>query len=471
MGKKIVTFLLSSVVFFQLYIPLIKVYKKKGYEVRMVIRKNIEKGYSDPTFKGKADAVKRLVKKHRVMVVDIEKWLQDAGLTFCVDGDTNSKNYMNYIESLIVNLIGALNENKRKRFTIVSLVENTNYVWRYHNYINFVDYVIFPHKDYLNSYVEWHLQNVEDYQEVPEQIPNKIKALRRYLKKIDIIDKYPILENVKNLEPSCKYETKEELEPVLMEQVNSSKNLFLGTPKYDFQFDYKRACKKYDIPKTKKIAIIFHPEYRIRIGIERYGIEFKDFYVNIHEWLRNLGYFVIVKDRLKDTRLKRELIGDLHINNHGLFPNPSIELLQLADIAVFFSSSVIEEVFHTKTAMVDVVIDDIDRAGFLRSDKYCYVVDGELPSEEEFKKNILKIEKDKEKKAHNKYVSNMMQKYYPVEKRPYSENIYNELNKIMNKRIIKQKGKKIKSKKDEPKTDKSKRDKKKSRKKKSRKKK
>ena len=87
------------------------------------------------------------------------------------------------------------------------------------------------------------------------------------------------------------------------------------------------------------------------------------------------------------------------------------------------------------------------------------------------KKNILKIEKDKEKEAHNKYVSNMMQKYYPVEKRPYSENIYNELNKIMNKRIIKQKGKKIKSKKDEPKTDKSKRDKKKSRKKKSRKKK
>lgn len=441
MGKKIVTFLLSSVVFFQLYVPLFKVYRKKGYEVRMVIRKNIDKKYSDPTLEKKADAVKRIVKKHRLKVIDIGQWLKDAGLTFCVDGDTNSKNYLNFIESYIVNLIGPMDINERKRFTIVSLVENTNYVWRYHNYINLVDYVIFPHKDYLDSYVDWQLKNVEEYQEVPEQMSVKIKALRKYLKKIDILDKYPIIENIKSLDPSRKYETKEELEPVLMEQVNSPKNLFLGTPKYDFVFDHKRACKKFDIPNVDKIAIIFHPEYRIRIGIEKYGEEFNDFYTNIHDWLRKLGYYVIVKDRLKDSRLKRELIGDLHINNHGLFPNPSIELLQLANLAVFFSSSVIEEVFHTNTAMVDVVIDDIDRVGFLRSDKYCYVINDELPSEENFKNNILKIERDKSKKAHHKYVSEVMRKYYPVDKRPYSENIYNELENIINKKSKKPKDK------------------------------
>lgn len=442
--KKIVTFLLSTIVSLQLYIPLFKVYHKNGYDVRMIVRKSIDRKHSDPTLR--EDDINSIVKKYRVTLIEIDEWLKDAGLTFCVDGDTNSKSYLNYIESLVVNLIGPMEKKERKRFTIVSLLENTNYVWRYHNYINLVDYVIFPHKDYLQSYKDWHMKHHDEYQEVPEKDDDKIIVYKRYLKKKKLLKDYPIFDNILALEPSVKYETVEELEPILDKQIESPKNLFLGTPKYDFKFDIKNIRKKHDIPNVDKIAVIFHPEYRIKIGVEKYGEDFLQFYNDIHDWLRKLGYYVIVKDRLKDKRLKRELKGDLHVYNQYVFPNPSIELLHMADIAIFFSSSAIEEVFYTNTMIVDVVIDDVDRLGFLRSNKYCYIIDKKLPTQEQFNQSVLKMKEDKQKKVHNKYIKKTMNKYYPLNKRPYSENIYNELEKIFTNRLKNKKAKKIKKK-------------------------
>lgn len=117
----------------------------------------------------------------------------------------------------------------------------------------------------------------------------------------------------------------------------------------------------------------------------------------------------------------------MHIYNHCLFPNPSIELLHIAEIAVIFSSSAIEEIVYSNTKTIDIKIDTIDRHTFLYNNS-CYVID-KLPDENTFKNNVSNLEQH----THADLLQ-LINKYYPINSRPYSENIFNAINYIYKNR-------------------------------------
>lgn len=430
--SKFVTFILSNMSSFQLYVPLFKIYKNNDYQIKLLLRDNYAKVYATPV--GKEEEFKDILKDYDIKLIEIKEWLKNAGITYCVDGDmTCGKRYC-YIESFIVNLITPMEPEERNRFFIISLLANTDYIWSYSFYYNLVDYIIFPHKDYLFSYYCYQMKKFSSYRQKFGFTPDAINGLEFYQKHLEeagLSPQYPMIKNILHIPVDPKYECPQMLKPILMEQINSSKNLFLGTPKYDFSYNVSQLYKKYDIPlKAKKIAIIFHPEYRMTTAYSKYGKEdFKRFYRNIHRWLHDLGFYIIVKDRLKGMNnsgkqlIKREKTGDLHIYNHCLFPNPSIELLYLAKVAVIFSSSAIEENFYTDTVTIDVKIDGCDRHGFLRKCKNCYVIDN-IPEEAIFKKK-LKMRLNNQKTDN---IKKNKEKYFPDVN--YSKAIFKTINYI-----------------------------------------
>lgn len=115
---KIITFILSNIASFQLYVPLFQIYNNNEYEIRLLLRDNIMKKYATPI--GKEKQFTDIIEKYNVKTIKLQNWLDDGGMTYCVDGDTMSNKYMGHIESYIINLIGPMQPEERKRFFIVS---------------------------------------------------------------------------------------------------------------------------------------------------------------------------------------------------------------------------------------------------------------------------------------------------------------------------------------------------------------
>ena len=174
---------------------------------------------------------------------------------------------------------------------------------------------------------------------------------------------------------------------------DNPKNLFIGTPKFNILLQKQKIREKHNLPK-RKYAIIFYPEYRIPIGQKKYP-NFMKFYDNIYKWLRELGYTIIVKDRKKGiNKITTFRKGDYYFDNVEYFPLTSIELIKISSLAIFFSSSVIEEIVMCKVPFIDVAIDNIDRFNFLRDKSYSYIIKT-LPDKHKFKKRVKKLRKNK----------------------------------------------------------------------------
>lgn len=436
--SQIVTFILSNITSFQLYVPLFKIYKEQCYNIKLLIRKNIRKPYICPI--GRESEYQIFLKEYDIKIIKLEEWLNNGGITYCVDGDISSFRYLSYIESYIVTLIAFLEPKERQKFLIISLLANTDYIWVYSYYINLVDYVIMPHKDYLFSFYSYNLKTYNKYQEsikYNKSNSNDFNTYQKYLEEINYNVKFPILDNILKIQSEPIYNSPQLLKPILMNHINSNKNLYIGTSKFDFDVDKNMIYQKYGIPKNTKIAVIFHPEHKYKQAYKKYTkLKIRTFFISIQNILRSLGYFIIIKDRLKDmifstgqTHYPRKLTGDLHIYNPYLFPNPSIELLYVADIAVIFSSSAIEELFYTNTTIIDIKVDDVDRHNFLRGDQNCYLIDT-LPDNETFINTIKHIEDNKQNGIYNKYIEHTTNTYFPVNQRPYSKHIYNTIKYI-----------------------------------------
>lgn len=171
-----------------------------------------------------------------------------------------------------------------------------------------MDYVIFPHKDYMFSFYDYQLRNFNTYHESLEFDKNykhDITLLKSNIKSnilsINEDLQFIIVKNILQMKTSLTYTCPQLLKPVLMKHINSLKNLYLGTPKLDVILDSDTIYEKYNIPIDKnKIVVIFHPEYRMLIANDKYGKHtFNKFYRNMHKWFRDMGYYIIVKDRLK----------------------------------------------------------------------------------------------------------------------------------------------------------------------------
>lgn len=112
----------------------------------------------------------------------------------------------------------------------------------------------------------------------------------------------------------------------------SDKNLYLGSPKYDVEFDEDKIRNKYKLYKDK-CALVLYPKV-----LESKKIDL----LKIYGLLKEMGYFVIVKSRGKDSASEK-FRGDKYLEDYTWYPHTTMELMHISDLVVNFDSTAIKE--------------------------------------------------------------------------------------------------------------------------------
>jgi len=302
-------FILSRKNYLPYYIPLIIEGNKYNLKSTIFLRNNLKKfvnPYED------IEQIKILSNQYNFNIKPLEQIKEVSGYIFVVEGD-------------IVGIKG-IKENcylfqKSKNQKIISLVCNYEFAMFYHQYINLVDYVIFPSKLYAEKY----------------------KTL-------------------------------------------SSKNLYLGSPKYTL----KIKNVNYNLPSNQKYCLFFFPKNPIQHNKSNTLYPSKLQILNIFSYLKKLGYKIIVKTREQDRILDQELKGDYYFEDY-IYPTSSMELITIVDFSICFSSSLIEECIFLKKPFIDFKVDlKKDRFKFLYQKEYSRQLQLNIDFNN-FKKNLEQI--------------------------------------------------------------------------------
>lgn len=126
---------------------------------------------------------------------------------------------------------------------------------------------------------------------------------------------------------------------------HNKKNLYLGSPKFDYELSDEEVLKKYSLDPLKKKAIIFYPRIR---DIKLCQLE------KISYYLRELDYQIVIKSRGKDPiQQNHNSLADKCLYDVSWFPHTSLELLKISNLVINFSSTVIEETIAFKKPMIN----------------------------------------------------------------------------------------------------------------------
>ena len=162
----------------------------------------------------------------------------------------------------------------------------------------------------------------------------------------------------------------------------SPKNLYLGSPKYDVNFNSDSIVRKYQLDPKKRNAFVILPKTR---DTHIFANSFSRLYNCLHD----LGYSIITKTRGKDAY--GSFLGDFHFMDHSWFPHDSMELMHASDIIINFSSTSIKECILLNKPLINFNVKPFDR--FLNDlYKHDYCID--LPVDfdpKELKDSILKL--------------------------------------------------------------------------------
>ena len=124
----------------------------------------------------------------------------------------------------------------------------------------------------------------------------------------------------------------------------SPKNLYLGSPKYDVNFNSDSIVRKYQLDPKKRNAFVILPKTR---DTHIFANSFSRLYNCLHD----LGYSIITKTRGKDAY--GSFLGDFHFMDHSWFPHDSMELMHASDIIINFSSTSIKECILLNKPLID----------------------------------------------------------------------------------------------------------------------
>lgn len=181
----------------------------------------------------------------------------------------------------------------------------------------------------------------------------------------------------------------------------SSKNLYLGSPKYDLNLNKKDILKKYNIEENKKRALVIFPRSR-----DASKIEIK----KIYNLLKEEGYDILVKTRGKDRINNKVYKGDYYFEDNSWYPHTTMELIKISDIIVNFSSTVIKETIMLEKPMINFHIKPFKRPlDFLYNFKFVIEYGNNIDINK-IKKDLnlltanYNINKDEYKKAKEKYL-------------------------------------------------------------------
>jgi len=152
----------------------------------------------------------------------------------------------------------------------------------------------------------------------------------------------------------------------------SNKNLYLGSPKYDVQFDEETVRRKYNV-RSDKVALFIspHPLYKTSFNQSE-----------VYKHLKEMGYLVVAKSRRKFSKYCKEngvsyLTKDVYLEDDVWFPHPTLELITMADVVINTDSSVIKECVMLGTPVVNFHLKREDTSGDRRVPGYMnYLSDG-----------------------------------------------------------------------------------------------
>jgi hypothetical protein len=152
----------------------------------------------------------------------------------------------------------------------------------------------------------------------------------------------------------------------------SNKNLYLGSPKYDYnKLNRNELLKKYNLPDKKFVLIVF-PRSR---DLDKINLNV------LYEFLKKMKFNIIVKTRGKDYVTDLKLKGDHYYEDFSWYPHDTMDLIELSDFVVNFGSTTIKECVMLKTPIIDFDIKPkgvIRGFNFLYDYDYCKVFDGNV---------------------------------------------------------------------------------------------
>lgn len=123
---------------------------------------------------------------------------------------------------------------------------------------------------------------------------------------------------------------------------SSSKNLYLGSPKYDTSLSEESIIKKYNLSNRKRALIIFP---RIR-DLSRIDMN------KIYSVVEEEGYEILVKSRGKDP-VPNHLRRGKYFEDDSWFPHTTMELIEISDFVINFGSTSIKECVLMKTPVIN----------------------------------------------------------------------------------------------------------------------
>ena len=349
-------FILSSMSFFQFYIPILLVSRNRNYKSYFIIKSNPKK-YTCPFQKENNENLEYYISKYNLDIryFDNLNIFDLNGIVIVVDGDIYGPPRKNALNSSI---IFKLDRNKVKIF---SLTEHLNFLWNYEYYMNDVDYICFTSKYIYNQINNLSLLEMKNThykkffnQELIDQIPNNIK-----------------------------------------------KNLYLGNTKFDFIPEKEIIYQKYNLNQNNKYCLFLYPKRPVDI------IHIK----NIYNHLKKLSFDIIVKSRPKDPKINDDMKGDHFIVGDN-YPNQSIELMKISDLCIFLGSSALEETIYCKIPSIELIPEtDIytERNNFLFDEKSnirIYPKNWENLNFDDFCKYFNKLEK-----KNSEYLNDLKNKF------------------------------------------------------------
>lgn len=194
-----------------------------------------------------------------------------------------------------------------KNHFVISFLEYFNFYWVYHKYLSYVDHVILPNKIYETFY------NL-----------NSNKTI--------------------------------------------NKNLYLGAPKYDVNFNKQKMYLKFKLNPNNKYILIFYPKIDRAINIYP---NFQKYFNQLIQILIKNKFHIIIKTRDKfKYKINNKHKNIKIITDNNFYPLTSLQLITISDLAIFFGSSVIEELVMFKTPFIEYKLDNIQRLPFLRHISY-----------------------------------------------------------------------------------------------------
>lgn len=156
----------------------------------------------------------------------------------------------------------------------------------------------------------------------------------------------------------------------------NSKNLYLGSPKYDVELNRQNILDRYRLPDDKYVLLIY-PSVPSLVSIG-----------NIINQLKKMGYKVIVKTRRKNI-VPNNLRGDFYFEDFSWFPHSTMELINISKFVINFDSTAIKECILLGVPSINFRIKDSFFGFLYNGGKYC--INFNLFDVELFKNAIDKI--------------------------------------------------------------------------------